>query len=181
NSDYDRVAYPSGYDGVLSVGATNLFGDRAYYSNYGRGLDVVAPGGDLSTSVGVLGGIPTTGGTWMDMFWRGLAFPNSRWSNVIDFKGQYWWMQGTSFSSPAVAGVVALMKGEDKGKLNRLQLINILKSTAGYKGLNITEKEQKRYRTLVNQGEIPGNITNKQFYFGSGLINADAAVRAVKK
>ncbi|MEO1373666.1 MAG: S8 family serine peptidase, partial [Cyanobacteria bacterium J06635_10] len=181
NSDYDRVAYPSGYDGVLSVGATNLFGDRAFYSNYGRGLDVVAPGGDLSTSVGVLGGIPTTGGTWMDMFWRGLAFPNSRWSNVIDFKGQYWWMQGTSFSSPAVAGVVALMKGEDKGKLNREQLINILKSTAGYKGLNITEKEQKRYRTLVNQGEIPGNLTNKQFYFGSGLINADAAVNAVKK
>ncbi|MEM6753232.1 MAG: S8 family serine peptidase [Cyanobacteria bacterium P01_C01_bin.38] len=181
NSNYAEVGYPSGYDGVLSVGASNLFGDRAYYSNYGKGLDVVAPGGDLSTSAQLWGGIPTTGGTWMDIFWRGLAFPKSRWSNTVDFKGKYWWTQGTSFSSPAVAGVVALMKGEDKGKLNRVQLIDILKSTAGYQGLNVTKEEQKRYRTLVDNRKIPNSVTDKQFFFGSGLINADAAVRAVKK
>jgi len=180
NEDYASVAYPSGYDGVLSVGASNLNGDRAFYSNYGKGLGVVAPGGDLSTPAGWLGGIPTTGGTWMDTFWQGLAFPNSRWSNVIDFKGQYWWMQGTSFSSPAVAGVVALMKGEDSNrKFNRVQLIDILKSTASYKDLNITKEEQERYRTLVDNREIPNSVTDKQYFFGSGLINADAAVRAV--
>ncbi len=181
NDNYASVAYPSGYDGVLSVGASNLNGDRAFYSNYGKGLGVVAPGGDFSTSVGIFGGIPTTGGTWMDTFWQGLAFPNSRWSNVIDFKGQYWWMQGTSFSSPAVAGVVALMKGEDKGKLNRVELIDILKSTASYEDLNITKEEQQRYRTLVSEGAIPNSVTDKQLFFGSGLINASAAVRAVKK
>ncbi|WP_414621531.1 S8 family peptidase [Calothrix sp. CCY 0018] len=181
NQNYASVAYPSGYDGVLSVGASNLNGDRAPYSNYGKGLGVVAPGGDFSTPAGWLGGIPTTGGTWMDTFWQGLAFPNSRWSNVIDFKGQYWWMQGTSFSSPAVAGVVALMKGEDKGKLNRVELIDILKSTASYEDLNITKEEQQRYRTLVSGGAIPSTVTDKQLFFGSGLINASAAVRAVKK
>ncbi len=181
NENYASVAYPSGYDGVLSVGASNLNGDRAFYSNYGKGLGVVAPGGDFSTPAGWLGGIPTTGGTWMDTFWQGLAFPNSRWSNVIDFKGQYWWMQGTSFSSPAVAGVVALMKGEDKGKLNRVELIDILKSTASYEDLNITKEEQQRYRTLVSEGAIPSTVTDKQYFFGSGLINASAAVRAVKE
>ncbi|NJM22429.1 MAG: S8 family serine peptidase [Richelia sp. SM1_7_0] len=182
NDNYASVAYPSGYDGVLSVGASNLFGDRAYYSSYGKGLDVVAPGGDLSTTAGWLGGIPTTGGTWMDTFWQGLAFPNSRWATIVDYKGKYWWMQGTSFSSPAVAGVVALMKGEDKtGKLSRVQLIDILKSTASYKDLNVTEEEQKLYRTLVSEGAIPNSVTDKQLFFGSGLINADAAVRAVKK
>ncbi len=182
NENNASAAYPAGYDGVLSVGASNLFGDRAYYSNYGKGLDVVAPGGDLSTSVGVLGGIPTTGGTWMDIFWQGLAFPKSRWSPTIDYKGKYWWMQGTSFSSPAVAGVVALMKGEDiNNRLNRVQLIDILKSTAGYQGLNITEPEQKYYRTLVDKDRVPSGVTDKQFFFGSGLINAEAAVRAVKK
>ncbi|KST63862.1 S8 family peptidase [Mastigocoleus testarum] len=182
NSNYTQVAYPSGYSGILSVGASNLFGDRAYYSNYGKGLDVVAPGGDLSTSAGWLGGIPTTGGTWMDKFWNGLAFPNSRWSPTIDFKGKYWWMQGTSFSSPAVAGVVALMKGEDTdGKLNREQLVNILKSTASYDNLKISEPDKKSYRTVVNKGLIPSSVTEKQFFFGSGLVNADAAVRAVKK
>ena len=182
NSNYRSVAYPSGYSGVLSVGASNLQGNRAPYSNFGQGLDVIAPGGDLSSEAGWLGGIPTTGGTWMDIFWRGLAFPKSRWSKVVDYKGKYWWMQGTSFSSPAVAGVVALMKGEDTGnQLNRVQLIDILKSTAGYQGLNITEKEQKQYRTLVDKRAIPDSVTDKQFFFGSGLIDADAAVRAVKK
>ena len=182
NSNYARVAYPSGYDGVLSVGASNLNGDRAPYSNFGKGLDVVAPGGDLSTEAGWLGGIATTGGTWMDTFWKGLAFPKSRWSKTVDFKGKYWWTQGTSFSSPAVAGVVALMKGEDSNNLlNRVKLINILKSTAGYQGLNLTEQEQNIYRRLANRKRTPSGVTDKQFYFGSGLINADAAVRAVKK
>lgn len=182
NSNYSRVAYPSRYDGVLSVGASNLFGDRAPYSNHGKGLDVVAPGGDMSTSAGWLGGIATTGGTWMDTFWRGLAFPKSRWSKTVDYKGKYLWTQGTSFSSPAVAGVVALMKGEDtNNKFNRAQLINILQSTASYDNLNVTKQEQKRYRTLLDKGEIPSSVSDKQFYFGSGLINAEAAVRAVKK
>jgi serine protease len=182
NSNRPIVGYPSGYEGILSVGATNLFGDRAPYSNYGRGLAVVAPGGDFSTPVGWLGGIPTTGGTWMESFWQGLAYPNSRWSPVVDLRGQYWWMQGTSFSSPAVAGVVALMKGEDTSrKLNREQLINILKSTASYDNLQISDKEKQLYRTLVNEGFIPSSVTEKQVFFGSGLINADAAVRAVKR
>ncbi len=182
NENYATVAYPSGYSGVLSVGASNLFGDRAYYSNYGKKLDVVAPGGDLKTSVGWLGGIATTGGTWMDTFWWGLANPKSRWSPTIDFRGKYWWMQGTSFSSPAVAGVVALMKGEETGRnLSREQLVKILKSTASYDNLKISEKEKKQYRTLVRKGLIPSSITEKQLFFGSGIINADAAVKSVKK
>ena len=104
NSNYRQVAYPSGYDGVLSVGASNLQGDRAPYSNFGKGLDVIAPGGDLSSEAGWLGGIPTTGGTWMDIFWRGLAFPKSRWSKTVDFRGKYWWMQGTSFPLQQLQG-----------------------------------------------------------------------------
>ncbi|MEO0686096.1 MAG: hypothetical protein AAFY76_13925, partial [Cyanobacteria bacterium J06649_11] len=66
-------------------------------------------------------------------------------------------------------------------QLNRVQLIDILKSTAGYQGLNITKQEQNLYRTLVGKRAIPDSVTDKQFFFGSGLINADAAVRAVKK
>lgn len=181
NEDNSRVAYPSRYEGVLSVGASNLFGDRAPYSNYGTGLGVVAPGGDLSTTAGWLGGIPTTGGTWMDTFWQGLANPNFRWSPVVDMRGKYWWMQGTSFSAPAVAGVIALMKGEDKEKLNRDQIINILKSTASYDNLRVSEPEKQKYRDWVNQDQTHTKVTEKQFFFGSGLINAEAAVKAVRK
>jgi serine protease len=80
----------------------------------------------------------------MERFWQGLAYPKGNWANVIDNRGKYWWMQGTSFSSPAVAGVVALMKGEDTyRKLNREQIINILRTTASYDSLKISEKEKQ--------------------------------------
>ena len=57
-----RVDFPAAIPRVVAVGATNLVGHRAPYSNYGKGLAVVAPRGDLD-SPGLLGGIPTTGGT----------------------------------------------------------------------------------------------------------------------
>jgi serine protease len=66
------------------------------------------------------------------------------------------------------------------GEINREKIINILKSTASYDSLQLSEDEQKLYRTLLNDGQV-SSITDKQFFFGSGLINADAAVRAVKK
>lgn len=181
NENATQVAYPSGYAGVLSVGATNLLGKRAPYSNYGNGLGVVAPGGDLETP-GLVGGIATTGGTWLSGFWQGISDANFRWSNVIDLRGKYWWVEGTSFSSPAVAGVVALMKGEDTNrKLNRQELISILKSTASYDGLTISKKEQQLYCSRVDKGAVPNSVTDKQYFFGHGLVNADAAVSAVQK
>jgi len=41
------------YPGMLSVGATNIYGSAASYSNYGSGVDIWAPGGEN----------PLTGGT----------------------------------------------------------------------------------------------------------------------
>ncbi|WP_414551989.1 S8 family peptidase [Anabaena sp. CCY 0017] len=173
NSNSDRAAYPAAYPGVLAVGATNLRGHRASYSNYGVGLDVVAPGGDLDTP-GLLGGIPTTGGTWLSAFWQGIPNPTSRWSAEVDSRGKYWWVQGTSFSAPAVSGVVALMKGEDRQRrLNRDRLTDILKSTASYQGLSISDEDIKSYGSPSKQVQ--------QHLFGQGLVNADAAVQAVKK
>lgn len=43
-----NVAYPSSYPTVISVGATGYNNLKAGYSNYGTGLDLVAPGGDIS-------------------------------------------------------------------------------------------------------------------------------------
>ncbi len=173
NSNHNRVGYPAAYPGILAVGATNLMGHRAPYSNYGQGLDVVAPGGDLGTPQ-LLGGIPATGGTWLNAFWQGIPNPTSRWSAVVDSRGKYWWVQGTSFSAPVVTGVVALMKGEDpKRLLKRDRFISILKSTASYQGLTISDEEAK----------FSGSQSRKvqQHLFGSGLVNADAAVQVVKK
>ncbi len=174
NENYNQVSFPAAYSGVVAVGATNIAGNRAPYSNFGKGLDVVAPGGDLDTP-GLLGGIPTTGGTWLDAFWQGVPNPTSRWSSVVDSRGKYWWVQGTSFSSPAVAGVVALMKGENSN-LNREGLVSILKSTASYEGLNVSSEDGKLYRS-----KGANDSKDKQYFFGNGLVNADAAVKAAKQ
>jgi serine protease len=179
NENLSQVSFPAAYTGVVAVGATNIVGNRAPYSNYGKGLDVVAPGGDLDAP-GLLGGIPATGGTWLNAFWQGIPNPESRWSSVVDLKGKYWWVQGTSFSSPAVAGVVALMKGENR-QLSRKSLVNILKSTASYQYLSMSEEETKLYGSLQNKGVLPSSVKGQQYFFGKGLVNADAAVQAVKK
>ena len=179
NENRNRVTFPAAYPGVISVGATNITGNRASYSNYGGGLDLVAPGGDLNTP-GLLGGIPTTGGTSLNAFWQGIPNPSSRWSAVVDGKGKYWWVEGTSFASPTVAGVVALMKGENKG-ISRERLVSILKSTASYQGLTISRQDAELYRLQRSEGEIPASVKEKQYFFGKGLVNADAAVQAVKR
>jgi serine protease len=45
NTSSDSVAYPSLGPNVLAIGATTEHGCLASYSNYGAGLDLVAPGG----------------------------------------------------------------------------------------------------------------------------------------
>jgi Subtilase family len=154
---------------------------RAGYSNYGKGLDVVAPGGD-TVSPGWFGGIPTTGGTWMEAYWQGLAPATKRWAPVVDTRGKYWWVQGTSFSAPAVSGVVALIKGEDTKKtLNRDGIIKLLESTASYNALTLKKEESELYQTLIKDGVIKPSVSQQQAFFDKGMINAEAALNAIPK
>jgi serine protease len=197
NEDLDGSGYPAAIPGVLSVGSSNLLGQRSSYSNFGRRLDVIAPGGD--TSLDNSGGILTTGGTWISGFWEGMTLPKYGWSPAFDPLGKYVQVEGTSFSSPVVAGVVALMKGEDpQRQLTRDQLTQMIQKTASYQPLKITQKDANRYRlqkgipsttTLMyglpvsNPGiNVPGEVLPiEQYYFGKGLVNAAAAVDAVKQ
>ena len=48
NESSDTSDYaPSGCSGVITVAATNRLGDLAFYSNFGRRVDISAPGGDF--------------------------------------------------------------------------------------------------------------------------------------
>lgn len=46
------MSYPSSYPTVISVGATDSRNSRSFYSNYGTGLDIMAPGGDTGVDRG---------------------------------------------------------------------------------------------------------------------------------
>ncbi len=196
NENRDGVGFPAAIPGVLSVGATNFTGNRTFYSSFGGRLDLVAPGGETIQASSM--GIFTTGGTWVDGFWQGIDKPNYTWGMAADAAGKYVQVQGTSFSAPAVAGVVALMKGEDaRRRLDRAQILNILKKTASYSGLSLSPGDVNFYRlnAAVGMGtgisdpviRLPGlfpqpkPISAEQYFFGSGLVNAEAAVLAVKQ
>ncbi len=47
NSNTSTPMYPAAYNHVISVGATDVGDDRAYFSNYGSTIDVMAPGANI--------------------------------------------------------------------------------------------------------------------------------------
>ena len=196
NDSVDGVSFPAAVPGVISVGATNLDGHRTFYSSYGAGLSVVGPGGETVQRLSE--GILTAGGTWVDGFWQGIDRPSQSWGPAIDPLGQYVSVQGTSFSAPAVSGVMALMKGADRDRqLTRDRLLEILANTSSYDGLEITQADANEYRLQAAVGfdtiAVPGfpksrtsgikqafePVSPETYFYGEGLVNAAAAVDAV--
>ncbi|WP_456277574.1 S8 family serine peptidase [Bacillus sp. AK128] len=96
--------YPAGYDGVITVGATNDQNKLAEFSTYGPQIDVVAPGEDVYSTLYE----PVKGSTFVNM-------------------------SGTSMASPVVAGVASLIKSKYPD-LNTYQVEAILEQTATDKG-----------------------------------------------
>lgn len=112
NSDDDASGYrPASCDNVISVAATERFGARAYYSNYGSTVDLSAPGGDVAYDA--THGIAST-------LNDGATGPGSE---------IYVYYQGTSMAAPHVSGTAALMYATDSG-LAPAEVESILKSTA---------------------------------------------------
>lgn len=90
--------YPASYDDyVMSVGATQYNESLAPYSNYGAGVDVVAPGGNL--------GVDQNSDGFIDGILQNTFNPNIR--RVDEFA--YWFFQGTSMAAAHVAGVAAVV------------------------------------------------------------------------
>jgi subtilisin family serine protease len=109
---------PKGSDGRggsgLSVGASTLKGERAYFSNTGSYVSLVAPG---DTVFADLSGYSD---------WSRAALPGST-------AGIYGFSSGTSFSTPEVAGAAALAWAANPA-LSAQQVATILKRTASGHG-----------------------------------------------
>lgn len=177
NENTAASGYPAAEPDVISVGAIGVRGNRASYSNFGKKLDVVAPGGDPDVDGGVL----TLSGIGTDGFWQNMGQPPADFAPFQDRRGYYIFTEGTSFSSPAVAGVIALMKSADpQRKLTAKQYRQILIDTSSRENLSLTRFELA-YFAILRKAGAASNVNPKQFFFGSGLVNAEKAVTAVEQ
>jgi len=100
NLDAPGITDESELPSVIGVGATNELNKLASYSNYGKNIDILAPGGEF---LGLLG-LDDTGSA-------GVAYTQYTFTNgyTLDLDNAHAFETGTSFACPVAAGVGALM------------------------------------------------------------------------
>lgn len=104
NEGYGMAAYPGAYKGCISVTSVASDGLPAYYTNYGPGCDIAAPGGEYYTGgqsnekAAILSTMPT----------RPLPVYDESGSIIGTSATDYGYMQGTSMACPNISGIAAL-------------------------------------------------------------------------
>ncbi|AHE97044.1 S8 family serine peptidase [Thioalkalivibrio paradoxus] len=96
------VGFPAAYDAVFAVGATDALNQRAPYSSFGDGLDLVAPGGDMR--------VDRTGDGYGDGILSTVADDTTG-----SRRSAYAFYQGTSMATAVASGVVALARSTEPG------------------------------------------------------------------
>ncbi|MFM2235538.1 MAG: hypothetical protein RL296_1197, partial [Actinomycetota bacterium] len=154
NSDVRDYA-PANCNNVVAVGATDATGKRAAYSNYGEGIDVSAPGGDVNAS-GDLGV---------------YSLSNSGEREPSD--DSYAYRQGTSMSAAHVTAALARLSALNPDA-NPLELISLLTDKASVRPF-ANESCDDDQQKMCGSGivEIASNPLSP------GSLTASAGVRSV--
>src|SRR4051812_9674159 len=148
NEAHRAVAYPARAQNVVSVGATTIHGCLSDFSNDGRGLDLVAPGGGADAELADDANCKPQEPPGPDIFQ--LTFLGS---SVRRF-GLPSGYEGTSMAVPHVAATAALI------------------IASGVLGPNPTPAQlQRRLQQTATDLGRPGTDTR----YGAGLINAGRA------
>ena len=153
-------SYPGALTDCICVAATGPDGYPAYYTNYGPGCNISAPGGDyyLNTSN------------------RKAEILSTVISDPASGLGDYGYMGGTSMACPHVSGVAALglaYAKELKKTFTREEFTSLLLSSAN----DIDSKLDYGYKYLgydqMTGGELaPRPYSSYQYNMGTGTLDA---------
>lgn len=137
------LQYPARDPRVIAVGATDISENRASFSDYGPGLDMVAPG------VGVLSTFEE-GETW-----------NAAWSCGSGFGGsgnpKYGMCTGTSMAAPFLTGLIGMLRSTDP-LLPRPFVTNALLDSGSEASLPTAEKGHGIPDALQATNKVLGTV-----------------------
>ena len=151
NANTASVYYPANLPNVIAVGAIDYDGNRAFFSNYGSTLDIVAPGVNISTT-------------------KGPKAPLQYHPHPEEYLDTIYrrFFGGTSAACPHVSGVAALILSVNP-YLSGQQVRDIIESTAQKVG-------GYNYQNTLNR---PNGTWHAEM--GYGLVDAYAAVVAARE
>ena len=155
NNGWSMPSYPAAYRNVFSVAATQYDRTTTFYSNYGRSIDIAAPGGNVRVDQNDDG---RPDGVMQETLARGN--PSAH---------EFALYMGTSMASPHVAGVAALVHSAGITHPERIEAV--LQATASK---DVPSFERDRYGAgILNANAAVASVTTHVHApraLGAGLL-----------